>query len=168
MRKAIFFIIVCLCVGASYGCGNANAMKPEEVVVGNTIPDFSLESLEGASVDKESLKGEVVILNFWASWCSACKSEIPELKEIASKSKARVVGVALDEDGAASVAPFVKSHGIDYTVLLGDQSIFEQFNGVGIPYTLVLDRSQRIVSIYRGPVGRETLEADLKRIEQGT
>jgi hypothetical protein len=63
-----------------------------------------------------------------------------------------------------TVKPFVDAHKINYTVAVGTQDLFQQFNGVGIPYTLVLDPSQRIVKIYRGPTNRESLEADLKTI----
>lgn len=149
-------------------CGSAPATKPEDVVVGNTIPDFSLKSLEGKTIDKNSLTGEVVVLNFWASWCTPCMAEIPELKELAANSKAKVVGIALDEMGLETIKPFVETHKINYMVLVGDQDLFQQFNGVGIPYTLVLDRTQRIVKIYRGPTDRASLEADLKTIQQGS
>jgi thiol-disulfide isomerase/thioredoxin len=167
MLKLLTAVVICLSAVALSGCATAQAVKPEEVVVGNTIPDFSLKSLDGKTLDKESLKGEVVVLNFWASWCAPCMSEIPELKELAANSKVRVVAVALDEKGSETVKPFVESHGINYTVLLGDQDIFQQFNGVGIPYTLVLDRSQRIVKVYRGPATRQALEEDLRGIEHG-
>jgi thiol-disulfide isomerase/thioredoxin len=149
-------------------CGNAQAIKPEDVIVGNTIPDFSLTSLEGKTIDKNSLKGEIVVLNFWASWCTPCMTEIPELKEVAANSNAKVIGIALDETGLETVKPFVQAHQINYTVMVGDQDLFQQFNGVGIPYTLVLDRSQKIVKIYRGPTDRESLEADLKKIQQSS
>jgi thiol-disulfide isomerase/thioredoxin len=148
------------------GCSSAQAVKPEDVVVGNTIPDFSVTSLEGQTINKDSLKGEVVVLNFWASWCGPCMSEIPELKDLAAHSKVKVVGIALDENGLETVKPFVETHKINYTVAVGDQDMFQQFNGVGIPYTLVLDPLQRIVKIYRGPTTRESLEADLKTIQQ--
>ena len=92
-------------------------------------------------------------------------SEIPELKEVAANSNAKVIGIALDETGLETVKPFVQAHQINYTVMVGDQDLFQQFNGVGIPYTLVLDRSQKIVKIYRGPTDRESLEADLKKIQ---
>ena len=76
-----------------------------------------------------------------------------------------MVGIALDENGLETVKPFVDAHKINYTVAVGTQDLFQQFNGVGIPYTLVLDPSQRIVKIYRGPTNRESLEADLKTIK---
>lgn len=164
MEKLLTIAFILLSVVTLAACGNAEATNPEDVVVGNPIPDFSVTSLEGKTINKDSLKGEVVVLNFWASWCTPCMREIPELKELAANSKAKVVGIALDETGLETVKPFVEAHQINYTVAVGTQELFQQFNGVGIPYTLVLDPSQRIVKIYRGPTDRESLEADLRTI----
>ncbi len=150
------------------GCESAGGTSPENVVVGNNAPDFALSALDGTTVKSNSLKGNVVVLNFWATWCQPCMGEIPELKEFAATSKVKVVGIALDEDGLKAVKPFVDDHKINYTVLLGDQEVFQRFNGLGIPYTLVLDRSQRIVKIYRGPATKASLEEDVKMIERGT
>ena len=147
------------------GCGTGEP-DPASVVVGGQAPSFSLTALDGTTVKSSALKGSVVVLNFWATWCQPCMSEIPELKEFAASSKAKVVGIALDEDGLKAVKPFVANHGINYTVLLGDQDIFQRFNGIGIPYTLVLDPAQRIVKIYRGPTTRAAIEQDLKSIGQ--
>lgn len=168
MKNLLAITVILLSLVALGACGSAQAINPEDVVVGKTIPDFSLTSLEGKTIDKESLKGEIVVLNFWASWCTPCISEIPELKEVAANSNAKVIGIALDETGLETVKPFVQAHQINYTVMVGDQELFQQFNGVGIPYTLVLDRSQKIVKIYRGPTDRESLEADLKKIQQSS
>lgn len=141
---------------------------PDSVVVGSQAPSFSLTSLDGTTVKSTALKGSVVVLNFWATWCQPCMTEIPELKGLAANSQAKVVGIALDQDGVKAVQPFVTSHAINYTVLVGNEEVFQRFNGLGIPYTLVLDPSQRIVKIYRGPTTREALEQDLKAISQGT
>lgn len=165
MRKLLAGILVCLAAALS-GCGTAETVRPEDVVVGNTIPDFSLQSLDGRKMTKASLKGEPVVLNFFASWCTNCRAEIPELKQVAAGAKSKVVGIALDETGAETVKPFVESQGINYPVLIGDQETFQQFNGVAIPYTIVLDGSQRIVKIYRGHAAREELEAALRSVEQ--
>lgn len=150
------------------GCEGAGSSGPESVIVGNHAPDFSLTALDGTTVESSSLKGNIVVLNFWATWCQPCMSEIPDLREFAANSKVQVVGIALDPDGLKTVKPFVVDNNINYTVLLGNEAIFQRFNGFGIPYTLVLDRSQRIVKIYRGPATKKSLEEDLKRIEQGT
>ena len=168
MKNLLAIAVILVSLVALGACGSAQAIKPEDVVVGKTIPDFSLTSLEGKTIDKDSLKGEIVVLNFWASWCTPCMSEIPELKEVAANLNAKVLGIALDETGLETVEPFVAAHQINYTVMVGDQELFQQFNGVGIPYTLVLDRYQTIVKVYRGPTDRESLEADLKKIQQGS
>lgn len=145
------------------GCGTSEP-DPASVVVGSQAPSFSLTSLDGTTVKSSALKGSVVVLNFWATWCQPCMSEIPELKQLAVGSKVKVIGIALDEDGVKTIKPFVASNNINYTVLVGDQEVFQRFNGIGIPYTLVLDPSQRIVKIYRGPTTKAAIEQDLKTI----
>jgi cytochrome c biogenesis protein CcmG, thiol:disulfide interchange protein DsbE len=137
---------------------------PANVVVGSQAPSFALASLDGGTVQSSSLKGTPVVLNFWATWCQPCMSEIPELKELAASSKAKVVGIALDQEGLKTIRPFVATNKINYTVLVGDEEVFQRFNGIGIPYTLLLDASQRIVKIYRGPTTKKVIEEDLKTI----
>ena len=149
------------------GCGLSEE-EPAVIAIGSEAPDFSLTSLDGTTVKSSSLKGSVVVLNFWATWCQPCMGEIPELKKVAASSQAKVVGIALDQEGMKTIKPFVSSHSINYTVLVGDEAVFQRFNGLGIPYTLVLDRSQRIVKIYRGPTTQEAIEQDLQMIAKGT
>jgi thiol-disulfide isomerase/thioredoxin len=145
------------------GCGTSEP-DPANVVIGSQAPGFVLSSLDGATVESNTLKGTPVVLNFWATWCQPCMTEIPELKELAASSKAKVVGIALDQEGLKTIKPFVASNKINYTVLVGDEEVFQRFNGVGIPYTLLLDSSQRIVKIYRGPTTKKVIEEDLKSI----
>lgn len=167
MRSASRRLSLCLFGVLLLGCGEAS--QPENVVVGSLAPKFALKALDGSTVDSSSLKGEVVVLNFWATYCQPCRSEIPELNEFAASSGAKVVGISLDADGAQRVRQYEREENLklNYTVLLGDEDVFHRFNGIGIPYTLVLDESQRIVSIYRGPVDKATLEQDLQKIKQG-
>jgi thiol-disulfide isomerase/thioredoxin len=144
----------------------AGETKPE-IAIGRPAPDFSRPSLAGSPVTLSSFEGQAVVLNFWATWCQPCRKEFPELLALESDPRIKVVSVALDEDGAASVDPFVRREGLDYLVLLGDQPLFELFAGFSIPYTLVLDPSGTIVNIYRGPVDRASIEGDLRRMDHG-
>jgi thiol-disulfide isomerase/thioredoxin len=160
-------VLVCLSAVILSSCGDATSGSPEKLKLGGRIPNFSLKSLDGSTVTDRSFEGSVVVLNFWATWCAPCMKEIPDLKKVAADSKVKVLGIALDEDEATAVRPFVERNGINYPVAFGNQELFQRFNGLGIPYTLVLDRSQRIVNIYRGPVTKESLEQDLKKVEQG-
>jgi thiol-disulfide isomerase/thioredoxin len=131
--------------------------------IGSPIPKFRLTSLASTQVTNASLEGKPVVLNFWATWCGPCVKEIPTLKEIAKNSEVQVVSIALDVEGEEIVRPFAQRHGIDYTVLLGDMELFQQFDGYAIPYTLVLDSSGLVVSIYRGLVRAKRLERDLQK-----
>ena len=165
MKLSIPRMFCCLFILVLFlsGCGTSDR-DPASVVVGSQAPSFSLTSLDGTTVKSSALKGSIVVLNFWATWCQPCMSEIPELKQLAAGSKVKVVGIALDQDGVKTIKPFVASNNINYTVLVGDEEVFQRFNGIGIPYTLVLDPSQRIVKIYRGPTTKEAIELDLKSI----
>ncbi len=160
---------VCVCLLALFFLSCSDTADPESVIVGSPSPAFALTSLEGAKVTSTSLKGEIVVLNFWATYCQPCRAEIPELNRFAASSGAKVIGITLDPEGIPAVRQYEQEQNfkLNYTVLLGNEEIFTRFNGVGIPYTLVLDRAQRIVSIYRHPVDRETLERDLRKINQG-
>lgn len=153
--------------GCGDGSGGESNVKPEDIIVGGNVGHFSLPTLDGQNLNSSSLKGKPVVLNFWATWCQNCMKEIPELKKVAAGTGAKVIGIALDEDGVQTIKPFVESHQINYTILVGNQEIFQQFNGVAIPYTLVLDGSHRIFKIYRGQASKEDIENDLKKIEQG-
>ena len=168
MKSMVLRLACCLLVLGIFlsGCGT-DEQESESIAIGDEAPNFSLPSLDGTTVGSSSLKGSIVVLNFWATWCQPCMSEIPELKKVAASSEAKVVGIALDQDGLKAIQPFVASNNINYTVLVGDEEVFQRFNGVGIPYTLVLDRSQRIVKIYRGPTTQEALEQDLQMISRG-
>ncbi len=161
-KMKILFPVVLLALA---GC---SADVPQRLTVGSQLPEFELDSLAGGEVASSSLAGRTVVVNFWATWCQPCLKEIPELKRLAAGGRVEVVGIALDEEGELAVRPFVESHGMDYQILFGNQEVFQRMGGFSIPYTLVVDGSQRVVNIYRGPAKRTDIEEDLKKIEQAT
>ena len=167
MRSLAIKSILCVAAVMMLACG-ADEGSPADVVVGNLAPTFVLTSLDGATVKSGALNGAPVVINFWATWCQVCRSEIPELKKLAADSKVKVVGIALDQDGPDAVRAFVKEHEINYPVLMGDEQVFQRFNGAGIPYTLILDSSNRIVKIHRGVATAEELRNDLREIVPNT
>lgn len=167
MKPWLFALLICFLALSLSGCDNVGTGGMQEVKVGGRAPAFSLKSLTGETVTNRSYEGNIVIVNFWASWCEPCKKEMPILKQLAENSEVKIVGIALDEGGLKTVKPFVEKYGINYGILLGDQEVFTRFQGFGIPYTLILNREQHIVSIYRGPVTREMLEQDVQKIQQG-
>ena len=155
-------------VGLAFlGAGCVGDVAPDGVQVGGRVPSFAVRTAANENVTDTSLRGRIVVLNFWSTTCAPCVRELPELQQVEDSSEATVVGIALDEGGWEAVRPFVERHHITYRVALGDEALFERFGGVGIPYTVVLDRSQRVVKVYRGPVTREALENDIRAIGAG-
>ncbi len=166
MKSLASKLLICLLILFLSSCDRGGKKISGDVRIGSQAPAFSLKSINGKTMTNRSLEGNIVILNFWATWCEPCKKEIPELKQLAANSEAKVVGIALDQDGLRAVKPFVEKNSINYTVLLGNEEVFNRFKGFGIPYTLVLDRKGKIVNIYRGPATKASLEQDLAKIRQ--
>ena len=119
-------------------------------------PAISLAKLDGAGkVELSSYKGQVVVLNFWASWCGPCRTEAPLLERWQKKMKlqqATVVGVDV-LDVSDDAKRFVGEFGLSYPQLRdGDGSNLKRFDVVGYPETVVLDRQGRIAATSRGAV----------------
>lgn len=136
------------------------------IAVGSALPTFSLPTLDGSNLSSDSLMSvdTATVINFWATWCSPCRKETPELLAAAADPALQVVGIALDEAGASSVAPFVEARGIEYPILLGNQDVFQRLGGVAIPYTLVVDPTGLVIGVHRGPVTKERLLEDLAEL----
>ncbi len=108
----------------------------------NPAPDFTLPDLDGRLVTLSQLRGRVVVLNFWASWCPSCRAEARDFGDFARQYRDRgvtVVGVNLREDGITARA-FAEANGMDYPLLLdADGAIGRLYQVVGIPTTIIVD-----------------------------
>ena len=107
-------------------------------------PAWKLKDMEGKTVTSDQFKGKVVVLDFWATWCAPCKTEIPGYVALQKKYGADglvVVGVSMDTGGTADVRQFIKDFGINYTVVIGDDTIVSAFAPIdGYPTTFIIDR----------------------------
>jgi thiol:disulfide interchange protein len=124
------------------------------------LPEVS--KLDGSPFDSAALRGKVVVVDFWATWCVPCVQEIPGFNQILHSFGSRgvtVLGVSMDEDGAAAVQPFLKKHPMEYTVALGPQPLFKQFSIDELPVTVVFDRNGKIAKRFDGFTKQEEIEA---------
>jgi len=107
-------------------------------------PAWKLKDVDGKVVTWDQFKGKVVVLDFWATWCPPCRTEIPGYIALQKKYAADglvIVGISLDTDGPEVVRKFMKDIGINYPVVIADDQVQELFAPIdGIPTTFIIDR----------------------------
>lgn len=128
-------------------------------------PDFELRDSKGALVRLSAFRGQVVLLNFWATWCNPCRLEIPwfvEFQRTHGGKRFTVIGVSLDEDGWIPVRPYVAKQQINYPVVLGKDEVLRAYGGLeSLPTTLIIDRQGRVAATHVGLVSRSVYEQDI-------
>jgi peroxiredoxin len=135
---------------------------------GAAAPDFSLPDLDGKAVRLSDFDGQVRIVDFWATWCPPCRKEIPHfqaLHETYGSRGVKIIGVALDDEGADVVRPFAEKAGMTYTSVIGNADVTRQYGRIeAIPTTFVIDRKGRIYRKYVGYRDYATFEEDVKTL----
>lgn len=128
-------------------------------------PSFALKDADGRVARPADYRGKVLLLDFWATWCGPCKIEIPWFMEFERSHKDRgfaVLGVSMDDDGWDSVKPFIRHLGINYRIVLGDDSTAQLYGGVeALPTTFLLDREGRIAAVHVGLATKREFEDDI-------
>jgi peroxiredoxin len=143
-RSFLAFLLLAAACGAPPSADN----KPQ------AAPAFDLPDLAGGRASLASLKGKVVVLDFWATWCGPCLVELPQYNDFARQYKQRgveVVGVVLDSGEPQEIQDFVREHRVEYRQLIGDDKTMDAFGGnMGLPTTFVIDREGRITTKFVG------------------
>src|SRR5262249_4542112 len=129
------------------------------------MPAFSLQDFSGRPLSPETLKGKVVLINFWATWCGPCREEIPELIALQEhyKDQVVVVGLSVDEKPAAEVKAFADAQGINYPVAIADLPLQKAFGGVtAVPATFVVNPDGGIVQRHVGLLEPQMTEHEIR------
>jgi peroxiredoxin len=133
-----------------------------------SAPAFALKDAAGKTVKLQDYRGKVVLLDFWATWCTGCKKELPMFSELQKTYGAKglaVVGVSLDEGGWSVLRPFVEHANVSYPMVLGDDSTARKYGIETMPDTFLIDRKGRLAAAYRaGIVNQEDIEANIKTL----
>ncbi len=128
-----------------------------------TIPDFTVTDLDGKTISAAALRGKVVFVNFWATWCPPCRAEIPDLIKLQAKYPDQIVVLGISEDEAPvdTVRAFVAEHKINYFIAMTTPELAKVFRGVtALPTTFVLDREGKLVQRHVGQLNPATTELE--------
>ena len=153
---------------ASPDDGSAPAMS-ESALVGKPAPPFELELLDGKKFKLADLKGKVVVLDFWASWCGPCVESMPQVVRVADEFKAQgveLVTVNLQES-SKQITTFLERQKLKVTVALDiDAAVSEKYEATSIPQTVIIDREGKIANLWIGAGSHvdETLRNALKQV----
>jgi cytochrome c biogenesis protein CcmG, thiol:disulfide interchange protein DsbE len=148
--------------------GNASAVGalPSAPAVGHPAPDFTLTTVAGETFRLSDLNGTPVVLNFWATWCPPCRSEMPELQAASERLAGDVAIIGVDQgETPAQVQAFATQIGITYPIPLDQNAEASRLYRVrSLPTTFFIDRSGVIRQMQIGPVTEATLKQLLKTI----
>lgn len=181
--KVIFYVLIISSFFVVSSCekkssneqssGSNQKNRPPNAV---KAPDFTLASLEGDWVTLSDLRGNVILLNFWATWCGPCKIEIPDLNKLQEKYQDKgfeVVGITLTSGSPEQISRFAENWGMNYKILTdirGNETeivtnTYGQAVGYpisGVPTSFIIDRDGYIVKSYIGPRSERIFYNDLK------
>lgn len=176
MKKvAIIVVTVLVLIGLTIYVDRATRLPAKQVVdttqqiqpvteVAKPAPDLKLKDLQGKEISLADLKGKVVFVNFWATWCGPCQEEIPSLIDMQNKYASKgftVLGIAMDDEGQSVVAPFVAKEKYDvngqkllinYPIVIGSDEAADKFGGIlGYPTSFLISRSGKQIMKFQGP-----------------
>jgi peroxiredoxin len=150
----------------------ARVSDPEKLSVSDSedrkaAPAFALPDAAGRAVSLEAYRGEVVVLNFWATWCHGCKQELPWFVRFEKQYGSRgltVIGASTDADGWKSVTPYLKKKPLNYPVVVADATLTSAYGLGAMPMTVLIDRQGRIAATYTGVVDRAACDRAIQSL----
>ena len=165
-RALSLALAVALSLSAGCGKGGRGGGAAGRAAVGTEAPEFALPDLDGKVVKVSDLRGKVVILDFWATWCPPCRQEVPHFVALQSKYRDQgleVVGLSLDKGGASVVKPFVDEYNVNYKMLIATDETASSYGGItGIPTTFVIDKNGKVVKRFLGYTDPEVFEETIR------
>jgi cytochrome c biogenesis protein CcmG, thiol:disulfide interchange protein DsbE len=127
----------------------ATQPAPVVIAIGEPMPAYTAKLLDGSDYDVASERGNVVMINLWATWCGPCRYEIPELEKLHKDhagERFKVVGVSVDEGGAQVVKEFVEEQKMTYPVVLDPEGrLATMLDTTILPTTILVDRQGKVV-----------------------
>ena len=167
LALVVVAFVVALMLYVGYHKARRSAASTPRIAQSTIAPDFSLESLDGKTMRLSDLRGKAVLLNFWATWCGPCKIEMPwfvDLQNQYGSQGLQIVGVAMDDGSKEDIAKFAKDMGVNYPILIGKESVGDQYGGVpALPESFIIARDGKVVDKIVGLRGKSEIEDSIKK-----
>jgi peroxiredoxin len=130
-------------------------------------PPFIRNDLQGNPIDLATLRGHVILLSFWATWCTPCQAEMPRFVDWQTRYGSRglqVIGISLDDEDAP-VRALLAQRSVNYPIAMGDEKLARAYGGIlGLPVTFLIDRHGRIAARFKGETDLAVMERTLRRL----
>jgi thiol-disulfide isomerase/thioredoxin len=157
----LFIGVLSLVVLGLAGCATTESARGNGTGVGQPAPEFTLGSLAGGQVSLSDFRGQVVLINLWATWCPACKLEIPVLESAYKAHQGNglvVLGIDIGES-ADDVRSYLAGAGVTYPVLLDRESVMlVKLRALGLPVSVIVDRNGIARVRHNGELSRSQIE----------
>ena len=151
MKRALPFVILAVVLALALGLQTLQRERES----GYEAADFALPDMAGRTHTLSELRGKVVFLNLWATWCPPCLAEMPSIEALHRRFRNRdlvVLAVSEDAEGSAAVKPFVDQLGLTFPILLDPEgSLSPRYGVTGFPETFVIGRDGRVIEHFIGP-----------------
>ncbi len=140
--------------------------EPSAILITEKLlaPKLSLTDLSGKTFNTSNLKGKVVVVNFWAAWCTPCTEEVPKFVGLQQRYQGQglqMIGISID-DAESELRDFYHRFGMNYPVVAGNQKVAEEYGGIlGLPTTFIIGRDGRIQKKLTGSTDFAVLEQEV-------
>lgn len=160
---AVLMLALALCQLGCHSSAGSGSARPG--AIHSTAPDFSLQDINGHPLELSNYRGKVVLLNFWATWCTPCRGEIPNFvqwQDSYGPQGFQILGISMD-DGPDPVRTFYQQFKMNYPVAVGTDKLAQSYGGVlGLPVSFLIGRDGKIAAKYVGAVQIPTVEQEIK------
>jgi cytochrome c biogenesis protein CcmG/thiol:disulfide interchange protein DsbE len=160
----VVFLLLAIIVMAVLSRPHSHAGGFTPVANRPAMPDLKLTELNGGTWKLADHHGQVVLINYWATWCGPCRMELPGLAKVARDNEPlglAVVGVSLDKGDHSVIVPFIDRYHLPYPIALPETMSQLEAGLEGVPTTILVDRTGHVAKTYVGAVRQEDFEADV-------